>query len=96
MCIRDRNVVGELGEGVKITLSDFEPYRKLTADEAYLYTMGAKMTLDSDGLILPFYGRAYFFRENDQMCIRDRAWLPLSTGNRLSSARITANMILMT
>ena len=29
-----KNVVGELGEGVKITLSDFEPYRKLTADEA--------------------------------------------------------------
>lgn len=62
-----KNVVGELGEGVKITLSDFEPYRKLTADEAYLYTMGAKITFDSDGLILPFYGRAYFFRENDHI-----------------------------
>lgn len=62
-----KNVVGELGEGVKITLSDFEPYRKLTADEAYLYTMGAKITFDSDGLIQPFYGRAYFLRENDHI-----------------------------
>lgn len=62
-----KNVVGELGEGVKITLSDLEPYRKLTADEAYLYTMGAKIVFNADRLLVPFYGRAYFFRENDHM-----------------------------
>lgn len=62
-----KNTVGELSEGVEVVLSDMEPYRKLTANEAYLYTMGAKITFISDGFRLPFYGRAYFFRENDHM-----------------------------
>ncbi len=62
-----QNAVGDLAKNVKISVQDIEPYRKLSSDEAYLYTAGARIIFDADGFIAPFYSRAYFFKEGNHL-----------------------------
>ncbi len=46
---------------VTVEISDIEPFRRLSADEAYVYTAGGLITYNAEGLLLPMYCRAYFF-----------------------------------
>lgn len=56
------NALGPIAEkDVKVSISDIEPMRRLSADEAYVYTAGGVITFDSGGLLLPMYCRTYFF-----------------------------------
>ncbi len=46
---------------VTVEISDIEPFRRLSADEAYVYTAGGLITYNAEGMLLPMYCRAYFF-----------------------------------
>lgn len=60
------NALGEVAEqNVSANISEIEPFRRLTADEAYVFTAGAHITYNAGGLILPMYSRAYFFPSAD-------------------------------
>lgn len=60
------NALGEVAEqNVSADISEIEPFRRLTADEAYVFTAGAHITYNAGGLILPMYSRAYFFPSAD-------------------------------
>ena len=60
------NALGEVAEqNVTADISEIEPFRRLTADEAYVFTAGAHITYSAGGLILPMYSRAYFFPSAD-------------------------------
>lgn len=60
------NALGTVAEqNVSVDISEIEPFRRLTADEAYVYTAGAHVTYSAGGLILPMYSRAYFFPSSD-------------------------------
>ena len=59
------NAMGPIAEeGVQVKISDIEPMRRLSADEAYVYTADGVVTYDSGGLLLPMYCRTYFFPAN--------------------------------
>jgi len=51
----------------KTDIIEIEPYRRLSADEAWLYTAGGKIIFDTDRIIQPLYARAYFFRDGDHL-----------------------------
>lgn len=56
------NALGPIAEkDVRVLVSDIEPMRRLSGEEAYVYTAGGTITYDSGGLLLPMYCRAYFF-----------------------------------
>ena len=59
--------MGDMAKGAKTDIIDIEPYRRLSADDAWLYTAGAKIIFDSDGIITPLYARAYFFRDGEHL-----------------------------
>ena len=64
------NALGPVAEShVTLQMENIEPFRRLEADESYVYTAGARVIYDAQGLILPMYGRAYFFpgREKDSL-----------------------------
>lgn len=46
---------------VTVDISNVEPFRRLTSDEAYVYTAGGLITYNAEGMLLPMYCRAYFF-----------------------------------
>ncbi len=46
---------------VTVEISNVEPFRRLSSDEAYVYTAGGLITYNAEGLLLPMYCRAYFF-----------------------------------
>lgn len=57
-----RNAVGSVADtSIKVELSDLEPFRRLDADEAYVYTAGGLITYNAEGMKLPMYCRSYFF-----------------------------------
>lgn len=61
------NAMGPLAEkNVTVEISGLEPFRRLSADEAYVFTAGAHITYNAQGLILPMYSRAYFFPSGDR------------------------------
>ena len=46
---------------VTVEISDVEPFRRLTGDEAYVYTAGGVISYNAEGMMLPMYCRTYFF-----------------------------------
>ena len=61
------NAMGPMAEkNVTVEISGIEPFRRLSADEAYVFTAGARITFNAQGLILPMYSRAYFFPSGDR------------------------------
>ncbi len=46
---------------VTVDISKVEPFRRLSSDEAYVYTAGGLITYNAEGMLLPMYCRAYFF-----------------------------------
>lgn len=62
------NAMGPVAEKqVTAEISEIEPFRRLSADETYVYTAGAHVTYSLQGMILPMYSRAYFFPSADGM-----------------------------
>lgn len=60
------NALGEVAvKDVTVNISEIEPFRRLTADEAFVYTAGAHVTYSLQGIFLPMYSRAYFFPSSD-------------------------------
>ena len=60
------NALGAVAEqNVTAEISEIEPFRRLNADEAYVFTAGAHVTYSAGGMILPMYSRAYFFPSAD-------------------------------
>lgn len=59
--LADEIVGEEKGKAVQVELSEFEPLRRLSQGEAYLFTTGGKVTYSVDGLLYPMYIRVYFF-----------------------------------
>jgi hypothetical protein len=60
------NAMGPLAEkNVTVEISGLEPFRRMSADEAYVFTAGAHITFNAQGLILPMYSRAYFFPSSE-------------------------------
>ena len=56
------NALGQVAkEDVKVEISDIEPFRRLDAGEAYVYTAGGRIVYDAQGLLMPMYARSYFF-----------------------------------
>ena len=62
------NAIGPMASSdVTVDISHIEPFRRLSTDEAYVYTAGGLITYDSKGLRLPMYCRTYFFPGQDGM-----------------------------
>lgn len=59
----DQMVGGSSGAHLVVTLSDMEPVRRTDGANCILYTAGSKITLSSEGLILPLYGRGYVYKD---------------------------------
>ena len=57
----DQMMGGSGAARLQVALEDMEPIRKVSHTEALLYTAGARVTLSSDGFIMPLYGRAYMY-----------------------------------
>lgn len=56
------NALGQVAkEDVKVEISDIEPFRRLDAGEAYVYTAGGRIVYDAQGLLMQMYARSYFF-----------------------------------
>ncbi len=56
------NALGPVAEtDVQVDISQIEPMRRLTTEDAYIYTAGGLVTYNSQGLLLPMYCRTYFF-----------------------------------
>lgn len=56
------NAMGPMAEtGVTVEISQVEPMRRLSAEDAYVYTAGGLITYNAEGLVLPMYCRTYFF-----------------------------------
>lgn len=59
------DIVGkERGKAVQVEISEIEPFRRLSSDANYLFTMGGKVTYSVDGLLFPMYTKVYFFLGN--------------------------------
>lgn len=59
------DIVGKKrGEAVQVDISEIEPFRRLSSDTNYLFTMGGKVTYSVDGLLFPMYTKVYFFLGN--------------------------------
>lgn len=56
-------MVGGEGAHLDVRLSELEPVRRSDGAGCILYTAGARITLDSEGLILPLYGRGYLYKD---------------------------------
>lgn len=62
----DQMVGGSSGAHLVVTLSDMEPVRRTDGANCILYTAGSKITLSSEGLILPLYGRGYVYKDGGE------------------------------
>lgn len=51
------------GASLHVKLSRMEPLRRVEGENYVLYTTGTGIALESDGLILPLYGRAYMYKD---------------------------------
>lgn len=56
-------MVGGNGAGLGVSISSVEPARRTEGVNSILYTAGAEITLSSEGLILPLYGRGYLYKD---------------------------------
>lgn len=59
----DQMAGGTEGARLVVALDEMEPVRRAGDASAILYTAGTRVTLSSEGLILPLYGRAYLYRD---------------------------------
>ena len=55
------NALGRSQRKMSSEISDIEPFRRLDAGEAYVYTAGGRIVYDAQGLLMPMYARSYFF-----------------------------------
>lgn len=62
----DQMVGGSSGAHLVVTLSEMEPVRRTDGANCILYTTGSEITLSSEGLILPLYGKGYVYRDGSQ------------------------------
>lgn len=58
-------MVGGNGAQLGVSISSIEPVRRSEGVNSILYTTGAEITLSSEGLILPLYGRAYLYKDGE-------------------------------
>ncbi len=61
----DRMVGGQGGAHLDVILSEMEPFRRTDGMNCILYTAGTQITLDSEGLIMPLYGKGYVYKDGD-------------------------------
>lgn len=59
------SMVGGSGAHLVVTLSEMEPFRRSDGMNCILYTAGSQVTLSSDGLIMPLYGKGYLYKDGE-------------------------------
>ena len=61
-------MVGGQGAHLDVTLSEMEPVRRTDGMNCILYTAGTQITLNSEGLIMPLYGKGYVYKDGKDYC----------------------------
>ncbi len=54
--------------GSQFTIRDFEPLRRMNYTREMIYTAGGRVSLLSDGLLIPLYARLYFLLRGTDVC----------------------------
>lgn len=61
----DHMVGGSSGAHLNVELTEMEPVRRTDGLNGILYTAGTQITLNSEGLILPLYGKGYVYKDGN-------------------------------
>ncbi len=77
------SVAPGVGANLQTTLTDLEPIRRVSGVKSILYTVGARLTFSSEGLILPLYVKGFLYRDGDSyrgllLLVPDESKRPLS------------------